>query len=140
VQLVRSPAAAAASRQDCPSRIPSISRSFAARWRSRSMARPAPSCAASLAPASLPVYLRSPLTGATPCQSGLLNGLQVHGAPPRAPDEEGAHYLERQLPRLTVPFRHGRLHRYGFVLVPHARAIRLPMPVLPAPRALAESV
>ena len=57
-----------------------------------------------------------------------------HGAPPRTPDEDRARYLERQLPRLTRPFRHAGLHRYAFVFGPHAGAVRLALPALPAPR------
>ena len=60
--------------------------------------------------------------------------LVSHGAPPRAAAEDRAQYLERQLPRLTAPFRHSGLHRYAFVLGPHAGAVRVARPALPAPR------
>lgn len=71
-----------------------------------------------------------------PNARGLELALVAHGAPPRALDDDPARYLDRLLPRVTQPFRHGGLHRYAFTLGPHARAIRIARPALPYPRRL----
>jgi hypothetical protein len=59
-----------------------------------------------------------------------------HGARPREAAEDPRQYPDRILTTLTVPFRHGGLHRYAFTLGPHARAVRLSRPALPHPRRL----
>ena len=59
--------------------------------------------------------------------------LVARGAPPRAQGEDRPSYLDRLLPRLTVPFLHSGLHRYAFVVGPHARAVRIAQPALPYP-------
>jgi len=65
--------------------------------------------------------------------------LITHGAPPRQAAEDRALYLDRVLPRLTVPFHHAGLHRYAFTIGPHASAVRVSRPALPYPRRLPAS-
>ena len=74
-----------------------------------------------------------------PNAAGVERALVEHGAPPRSPAEDRATYLDRLLPRMTVPFRHGGLHRYAFTIGPHARAVRLTRPTLPYPGPLPRS-
>ena len=69
-----------------------------------------------------------------PNAGGVERALVAHAAPPRSPAEDRASYLDRLLPRLTVPFHHAGLHRYAFTIGPHARAVRVARPALPYPR------
>jgi hypothetical protein len=68
-----------------------------------------------------------------PNAGGVERALVAHGALARSPAEDPATYLDRFLPRLTLPFRHGGLHRYAFTIGPHARAVRLTRHTLPYP-------
>ena len=74
-----------------------------------------------------------------PNASGVERALVAHGARPCQAGEDRARYLDRFLPDLTVPFRHGGLHRYAFTVGPHGRKVRVSRPALPYPGRLPTS-